>query len=113
MKAFLKMDPDKKMTVSQGKVHTYLGMTLDYRVRGQVKISMIGYVDKILAAFDKANPESGGTKTSAAPENLFQINEDCKSLNQTGVYSFTILLSNHYLPLNVLGRIPAHQLHSS
>ena len=73
-------DGSGKMTVSRGKVHTYLGMTLDYRVRGQVKISMIGYIDEILAAFDKADPKGGGTKTSAAPENLFRINEDCKKL---------------------------------
>ena len=64
-------DGSNKMTVSRGKVHTYLGMTLDYRVHGQVKISMIGYINEILAAFDKADPKGGGTKTSAAPENLF------------------------------------------
>jgi hypothetical protein len=34
-------DGSGKMTVSRGKVHTYLGMTLDHTARGQVKISMI------------------------------------------------------------------------
>jgi hypothetical protein len=47
-------DGSGQMTVNRGKVHTYLGMTLDYTVRGQVKISMIDYVDEILSAFDKA-----------------------------------------------------------
>jgi hypothetical protein len=28
------------MTVSRGKIHKYLGMTLDYTVHGQVKITM-------------------------------------------------------------------------
>jgi hypothetical protein len=42
------------MTVSRGKIHTYLGMTLDYTARGQVKITMFDYVDEILTAFDKA-----------------------------------------------------------
>jgi hypothetical protein len=42
------------MTVSRGKMHKYLGMTLDNTVHGQVKITMFGYVDEILTAFDKA-----------------------------------------------------------
>ena len=33
-------DGSRKMTVSRGKVHKYLGMTLDYTVSGQVKITM-------------------------------------------------------------------------
>jgi hypothetical protein len=52
-------------------------MTLDYSVPGQVKITMLDYVNQILAAFDKAEPKGGGTKTSAAPESLFKVDEDC------------------------------------
>jgi hypothetical protein len=33
-------DGSREMTVSRGKVHKYLGMTLYYTVRGQVKITM-------------------------------------------------------------------------
>jgi hypothetical protein len=43
------------MAVSRGKVHKYLGMTLDYTVRGHVRISMSDYVDEILSAFDTAD----------------------------------------------------------
>jgi hypothetical protein len=43
-------DRSGAMTVSRGKIHKYLGMTLDYTVRGQVKITMFGYVDEILSA---------------------------------------------------------------
>jgi len=73
-------DGSGKMTVSRGKVHQYLGMTLDYRVRGQVKISMFDYIKEILTAFDKADPKGGGVKSSAAPENLFRVDEDCEKL---------------------------------
>ena len=45
-------DRSGKMTMSRGKVHKYLGMTLDYTVHGQVKISMFDHVDKILTAFN-------------------------------------------------------------
>jgi hypothetical protein len=70
------------MTVSRGKIHKYLGMTLDYNVRGQVKITMFDYVDEILAAIDKAEPKGGGTKTSTAPDSIFKIDERCAKLAQ-------------------------------
>ena len=64
------------MAVHRGKVLKYLGMTLDYNVAGQVTISMHDYVEEILSAFEKVDPKSNGTKTSAAPENLFTVDED-------------------------------------
>jgi hypothetical protein len=39
------------MAVSQGKVHKHLGMTLDFSVRGEVKISMFDHVEETLTAF--------------------------------------------------------------
>jgi hypothetical protein len=65
------------MTVSRGRVHKYLGMTLDYTVHGRVNISMFDYVVEIINAFDKAEPKGGGTKSSAAPDDLFKVDEDC------------------------------------
>ena len=41
---------------------------------------MIEFLDKILIAFDKVEPKGGGTKTSAAPENLFKVDEYCEKL---------------------------------
>jgi hypothetical protein len=58
-------DGSGKMTVRRGKVHTYLGMKLDYTVHGIVKISMLEFLDEILAGFEKEDPHSGGTTTSA------------------------------------------------
>ena len=51
-----------KMTVSRGKVNKYLGMTLDYTVRGQVQITIIDFLDKILIDFDKAETKGGWHK---------------------------------------------------
>jgi hypothetical protein len=45
-------DRSGQMTVGRGRVHKYLGMTLDYTVRGRVNISMFDYIDKIINAFD-------------------------------------------------------------
>ena len=62
-----------KMTVSRGKVHKYLVMTLDYTVCGQVHIKMIYFLEEVLMDLDKAEPKGGGTNTSAAPDNLFKV----------------------------------------
>jgi hypothetical protein len=70
------------MTVSRSKIHKYLGMTLDYTVRGQVKITMFDYVVKILTAFDKAEPKGGGTKTTKAPASISKVYEICAELAQ-------------------------------
>jgi hypothetical protein len=86
-------DGSGAMTVSRGKIHKYLGMTLDYIVPGQVKITMLYYVDEILAAFDKAEPKVGGTKTSAAPESLFKVDEDFKKLTQAKAVEFHNLVA--------------------
>ena len=81
------------MTVSRGKVHKYLGMTLDYTVSGQVKITMSGYIDEILSAFDKADLKGCGTKSSAASKNLFKINEDCEKLQPKKAVEFHNLVA--------------------
>ena len=47
-------DVSGKMTLSRGKVHKYLCMTLDYTVRVQVKITMIDFLGEVLIDFDKA-----------------------------------------------------------
>ena len=85
----------EKMTVSIVKVHKYLGMTLDYTVRGRVQITMIDFLDKFLIDFDKAEPKGGGTKTSAAPENTFKVEEDCEKLPQSETLKFHNLVANN------------------
>ena len=37
-----------KMTITRGKVHKYLGTTVDYSSPGKVILSMINYIGKIL-----------------------------------------------------------------
>ena len=81
------------MAVSRGKVHKYLGMTLDYTVRGQFQITIIDFLDKVLTVFYKAEPKGGGTKTSAAPENLFKVDKDCEKLPQSNTVQFHNLVA--------------------
>jgi hypothetical protein len=87
-------DGSGAMTVSRGKIHKYLGMTLDNSVRGQVKITILDYVDEILTDFDKAEPKGGGTNTSAAPDSLFKVDENCEKLKQDKAVEFHSLVAN-------------------
>ena len=86
-------DGSGKMMVSRGKVHTYLGMTLDYSMRGQVIVTMYDYIQEILEAFDKAEPKGMGTKSSAAPNNLFKVNKDSKKLSTNKAVEFHNLVA--------------------
>ena len=54
-RAYGKVNP---LTINRGKVHDYLGMTLDYGVKGKVIITMYDYIIKMLAEIPE---EWGGT----------------------------------------------------
>ena len=76
------------MTVIRSKIHKYLGMTLDYTVRGQVHITVVDFLDKVLIAFYKAEPKGGGTNKIAAPENIFKLEKYCEKLPQSKTVKF-------------------------
>jgi hypothetical protein len=72
-------DGTGKMKVARGKVHTYVGMTLDFTT-SIVKVTMFEYIDEIVQVWDKACSEledgykvvSGRKRiATAAPNNLF------------------------------------------
>lgn len=69
-----------EVKVSRGKVHDYLGMKLDYSVKGQLSINMIAYVETMLKGFP---PEELKGAAPKAPwtEHLFKVNEACDKLS--------------------------------
>ena len=81
-------DGSGKMKVCRGKVHKFLGMNLDFGTRGRVNVTMTEYVKEILAAFDKVAPSETGVKKSAAPTDLFVVNEDCPNLSPEKAVAF-------------------------
>ena len=95
------------MKVHRGKVHKYLGMSLDFSHKGQCCITMYDYLDGILEAFDEAVKKHGeGYITvrtmrcvkTAAPDNLFVVNKDCKKLSLEAAASFhTIVAKTLYV----------------
>jgi hypothetical protein len=72
-------------------VHKYLGMTIDYSTKGVTRILMVNYVKDIMVAWDKTSDgiELDGFKIkyrklsrqpTAAPSNLFTVDEDSEKL---------------------------------
>ena len=59
-----------KMTITRGKVHKYLGMTMDYSSSGKVIFSMIDYIGKIL---ENIPEEMKGESAKPAAHHLFDI----------------------------------------
>jgi hypothetical protein len=81
-------DGSGKMTVHRGKGHDYLGMRLDFSVESQVKVSMFNCIDRILTDWKKRAPDAQGTKTSAAPRDLFVVDKDCEKLDKKQTEEF-------------------------
>ena len=69
------------MQLNRGKIQKHLGMALDYTTVGQVKITILDYIDEILDAFDKSYPTGVSTNSSAAPAIIFKVNKYFFKLN--------------------------------
>jgi hypothetical protein len=61
--------------------------------KGTSQDQHVSYVEETLEVFDKAKQNGGGTKTSAVPENMFKINEDCEKLDDTKAKAFHNLVA--------------------
>ena len=61
------------MVTTRGKIHDYLGMTLDYNIDGKVQITMFHYIAKIIEEYPI---ELNGEPTSPAANRLFEIDKN-------------------------------------
>ena len=73
IKDMLRHLSEVKMT--QGPLHNYLGMTLDYSVPQQISIDMSHYVKKMVKEFPQENLK-GASVASLWNENLFNVQHD-------------------------------------
>jgi hypothetical protein len=69
-----------EVKVTRGKVHQYLGMTLDYSTPGQVSIDMTQYVDEMVKGFP-SEYLTGKVVVSPWNENLFKVQDDSTGLS--------------------------------
>jgi Reverse transcriptase (RNA-dependent DNA polymerase) len=66
------------LTKMRGKVHEYLGMTIDYSEKGKVKFSMIDYVKNML---DGLPGDMDGESATPASNHLFEVNPEATKLD--------------------------------
>ena len=57
------------MTLHRGKLHHNLGMTIDFRVHGEVQITMYDYIKKLM--INSLPEDMLGSKHTTVPEYLF------------------------------------------
>ena len=69
----------EKMTITCGKIHKYLWMTIDYSSRGKVILSMVNYIGNIL---NDTPEDTRGVSTTPAAHQLFDIVEDATEIFQ-------------------------------
>lgn len=77
-KEYARRDP---LTVMRGKVHEYLGMTVDFRVKLQVTFTQYDYLKKLFNGLPE-DMKSGALKHTAAPEYLFKTTDETCLLNE-------------------------------
>jgi len=88
-----KISKEIPLTTTRRKVLEYLGMTLDYSIRGKVKISMYEYIEKMLSELPL--DMNGSTKTPVV-SHLFSINLEAKKLPKATAQLF------HHLVVKLL-----------
>ncbi len=87
------------MKVHCGKTHKYLGVTLDFSHDNQCRVTMIHYVNEMVAVYDQVlsklndgfsavKKKSNPARTSAATDDLFVVNEDAEKLSKEGSSAF-------------------------
>jgi hypothetical protein len=66
------------LEASYGKIHEYLGMTIDYSEENVVKFTMYDYLKDILA---ESPDDMKGMAVTPAHSKLFQVNQQCDKLD--------------------------------
>jgi len=77
---------ESSITVTRGKVHDYLGMTIDYSTKGEVKFYMYDYIEQVLSEVDSSL--MCGSSTSPATRNLFTVNDEGIKLGKQDADAF-------------------------
>ena len=78
------------LTIHRGKVHDYLGMKLDYREEGKVKINTTDYLRKTLNDLSSKNQ---GWVIMPASNHLFEVNKTTRKLSEKDAQAFHTIVA--------------------
>jgi Reverse transcriptase (RNA-dependent DNA polymerase)/Zinc knuckle len=69
--------PEAPLTVTRGKVHDYLGMTIDFSTPSKVKFTMVDYIKNML---DELPNDMDGEMATPAAAHLFEVNPNSSEM---------------------------------
>jgi hypothetical protein len=78
-------DKEAPLTITRGKIHEYLGMTIDYSSLGKVRITMLQYIRDML---EEMPEEWTGEAATPAANHLFEVNPEAEPLNEETAQTF-------------------------
>jgi len=96
---------ESQFTTTCGKVLEYLGMMLDYSIKGKIKISMHEYIDKLLS---KLPSDMNGRARTPVARHLFDVNQDARISPEAAAQSFHHLVAKLLFTLNILTNYNCH-----
>ena len=76
-------DGSGKMKLCRGKMHDYLGMNLDYIIKGEVNITMIPYIKEMIQDFRENDPSPDKKANTQAEEFLFKVDDESKLVDDS------------------------------
>ena len=71
------------MKLYRGKIHDYLGMNLDYTIKGEVKIPMIPYIKEMIQDFCEHDPNPDKKANTPATEFLFKVDDESRLIGDS------------------------------
>ena len=71
-------DGSVNMKLCRGKVHYYLGIHLDYTIKGEVKITIIPYIKEMIKDFREYDPSPNKKANTPAAEFLFKADDESR-----------------------------------
>jgi hypothetical protein len=78
------------LTITWGKVHEYLCMTIDYSTLGKVRITMLKYIRDM---FKEMPEEWTGQAATPAANHLFEVNPEAEQLDEDTAQTFHRLVA--------------------
>ena len=82
------------LTASYGKIHEYLGMTINWSTEGKVVFTMYDYLEDILS---EVPADFDGEDITPAASNLFSINLTQQKLDETIIDLFHLIVASFSL----------------
>ena len=76
-------DGSGKMKLCRGKIHDYLGMNLDYTIKGEVKVTMIPYIKEMIQEFCGYEPNPDKKANTPSTEFLFKVDDESRLIEAT------------------------------